>query len=759
MTAPLWPNKNEKNHTVKRALSTDMTSNILSSTNASSNEENSRSSSAANVRSRTGANTLTNGGSTRKRLACTNCRNRRKKCDLGFPCGNCSRLELVCNVNDEDLRKKRYTNKYVKSLESHIAQLETNLKNLVQKIYPDDEQMLNRMMVGDVLSALPDSSQVSINYTDQTPSLPIPATRGTFIIENDKVSQPLSSFNQQTEPSTLNSGIFNTQKQNFEESLDDQLLLRRSLTPQGEKKKKPLVKGSLYPEGPVSYKRKHPVKSDSLLPVSSLTAATDPSTFSDGITAGNSVLVNGELKKRISDLKTTVIVRGLNDDNPNSINNDPRILKSLSNFYKWLYPGYFIFVHRESFLYGFFNHSKNNYEDSSYCSVELIYAMCAVSSRLTPDLQEYSEVYYQRSKKTLLQLVFDEQSTARITTVQALFCLAFYELGKGNNQLGWYFSGLAIRVGYDMGFQLDPKVWYVDDNNLQLTQSELEIRSRIYWGCYIADHFICLMLGRTSTLSVSNSTMPESDELPEVNGTEEFRFIGRHVLQISLPLKNLIILSRLVQIFTSKIFIESEDIARKLKYLNTFNSQVYNWRQSLPEFLQWSKTLIENDDVSTDPTISYFWYCYYIVRLTFNKPFIEDSQESETVVIEIIDDLKTLLDNFGKKFGNYTKGNLYQLYSCLLAINCLKKLKEIRSSEQDSWNAQLDFFNHIFYTQLYPAYDLPKKLQEDTELETEQENQMLNQVGNINYTHDFSLSHEIDDLIRELFGVGTPQKL
>lgn len=310
-----------------------------------------------------------------------------------------------------------------------------------------------------------------------------------------------------------------------------------------------------------------------------------------------------------------------------------------------------------------------------------------------------------------------------------------------------------------MGFQLDPKVWYVDDNNLQLTQSELEIRSRIYWGCYIADHFICLMLGRTSTLSVSNSTMPESDELPEVNGTEEFRFIGRHVLQISLPLKNLIILSRLVQIFTSKIFIESEDIARKLKYLNTFNSQVYNWRQSLPEFLQWSKTLIENDDVSTDPTISYFWYCYYIVRLTFNKPFIEDSQESETVVIEIIDDLKTLLDNFGKKFGNYTKGNLYQLYSCLLAINCLKKLKEIRSSEQDSWNAQLDFFNHIFYTQLYPAYDLPKKLQEDTELETEQENQMLNQVGNINYTHDFSLSHEIDDLIRELFGVGTPQKL
>ena len=250
-----------------------------------------------------------------------------------------------------------------------------------------------------------------------TPSLPIPATRGTFIVDNDKASQSMSSFKQQTDTPSLNSTFFNTQKQNFTESLDDQLLVRRSITPQGEKKKKPLVKGSLYPEGPVSYKLKQPAKSEILLPATSLVASAESTSFTDGIAANNPILANGELKKRISDLKTTVIVRGLNDDNPNSINNDPRILKSLSNFYKWLYPGYFIFVHRESFLYGFFNHSKNNYEDSNYCSVELIYAMCAVGSRLTPDLQEYSELYYQRSKKTLLQLVFDEQSTARITTV------------------------------------------------------------------------------------------------------------------------------------------------------------------------------------------------------------------------------------------------------------------------------------------------------------------------------------------------------
>lgn len=85
MTAPLWQDKNEKNHTVRGALSTDMTSNILTSTNPSSNEGNSRSSSVVNVRSEAVVDTPVHGSSTRKRLACTNCRNRRKNVTWVFP--------------------------------------------------------------------------------------------------------------------------------------------------------------------------------------------------------------------------------------------------------------------------------------------------------------------------------------------------------------------------------------------------------------------------------------------------------------------------------------------------------------------------------------------------------------------------------------------------------------------------------------------------------------------------------------------------
>lgn len=665
------------------------------------------------------------------RLACSNCRRRRKKCDLTFPCGNCQRLKLICNVNEEDLRKKRYAASYVKSLEAHIAYLESSLKSVVDKVYPNNAQVLNNMMIGDVVSG----------FTGNVPS--------SISIKTEKAHSENGDHTSSTNPSLdARSPIYST---NFSADQNIVSAVNTSVkTYNPEKKKKTFVKGSYYPEGPVSQKSKNTLQSTSSLSVASLVSSSSSSP-STGIISDNT---NTSSKERISDLNTTVIVRRIGNNDENLINNDPKILKSLSNFYKWLYPGHFIFLHRESFLYGFFNHAENNYEDSHYCSIELIYAMCAVGCRLTSDLQDMAEVYYEKSKYALLQLVFDEQSVPRITTVQALLCLAFYELGKGNNQIGWYLSGLAIRVGYEMGFQLDPQVWITEDNDpkMKLTKSELAIRSRIYWGCYIADHLICLILGRTSTLSVSNSTIPESDELPEVEGTQEFRFESKHVLQISLPLKNLIILSRIVQIFTSKIFIESNDTDKKVVYLNKFNLKVYNWRQSLPEFLKWSKTRLKDIDISTDPTISYFWYYYYIVRLIFNKPFIEDCHESKTVVIEALGDLKTLINNFKTKFNGFQKATLIQLYACLLAIKCLKQLKELDPS-QSNWDQELKYFSTIFHQELSPAFELPKRIQEDTDDLIDQEKQSINQVSNINYTHDFSLSNEIDDLIKELFGI------
>lgn len=644
-----------------------------------------------------------------KRLACANCRKRRKKCDLNYPCGSCHKLGAACNVNEDDKRKQRYRTTYVRELEVRMSDIENNLREMMKLAFPGGKP-LNDFKGERICELISDclTTRKNLHSCEDDDSSVLKNFKGDMIdsqVCHEKHSNvPKADLKDEDTKAVVASSSLHSIRSLLSD-IDQSTILssRATVLATKEKKRKPMVNKSIYPEGPIGYHK------NKLLPLSSLISISSRPSYTRDSSDYNTT--NGNLLRstRIADLETTRIVRPLANNHRNKLNTDPNILKCLSNFYRWLYPGHFIFLHRESFLYGFFYHSENNYHSSNYCSSELIYAMCAVGSRLSPDIQHLSDHYFEMSKNQLMKIVFDEESVAKITTVQALFCLAFYELGKGLNQLAWYFSGLAVRVGYEIGFHLDPKIWHTEDHNGPLTKSELAIRSRIYWGCYVADHFICLILGRNATLSVSNSTIPESDELPEVDGTEDFRFVGKHVLQISLPLKNLIVLSRIIQIFTSKIFIETGDIELKVVYVQKFNSQVYRWRKNLPDFLQWSQNIIQDQDSAADPTICYFWYYYYIVLLTFNKPFIEDSSESKATVLRALSDLETLFENFEKKMGNFNNATLYMLYACLLAINCLYKLKD-----QGELHARsLKYFCDIFYQKLHPAFMLPKRLLQD----------------------------------------------
>lgn len=39
----------------------------------------------------------------------------------------------------------------------------------------------------------------------------------------------------------------------------------------------------------------------------------------------------------------------------------------------------------------------------------------------------------------------------------------------------------------------------------------VNVKSRIYWSCYIADNFVSLVLGRPKTLKLSDTNMPVSE--------------------------------------------------------------------------------------------------------------------------------------------------------------------------------------------------------------------------------------------------------
>ncbi|AET39349.1 Cha4p Ecym_4286 [Eremothecium cymbalariae DBVPG len=435
--------------------------------------------------------------------------------------------------------------------------------------------------------------------------------------------------------------------------------------------------------------------------------------------------------------------------NMKNLSRSPLILRALSFFFKWLYPGPFTFIHRETFLSAFFGDINTK---TYYCSEELVFAIAALGSRLSQssdDLYAKSTEYYNLSKLKVLNKVFHLEantyigsysSSSKLAIVQTLLCLAFYDIGNGENPLAWYESGLAFRIAHEIGLHLNPEAWdsvYAD----KLSHLDIEVRSRIYWGCYIADHLIAVLFGRSHTLRLSNSTIPETDELPNIEtGIEDYQYEPGVSLHMAKPLKKLIVLSRITEVFASKIFIKAGSMAQRSEYLRKFNLEFYNWRMNLPEEFRWTKSSIK--DCDNNPTLTYIWYHYYIILLSYNKPFMEELEQSRIIIQETIYEIHCLLLSFKKQHKTFERCNIYMVYAAILSIQCL----ESGSIRKTNLNDFMDFLGSPTLN-----YDLAKKMF-DNEVSTNDSIELLGTLTNGNdftfkYNFDFTLLNEIDTLI------------
>jgi hypothetical protein len=68
-------------------------------------------------------------------------------------------------------------------------------------------------------------------------------------------------------------------------------------------------------------------------------------------------------------------------------------------------------------------------------------------------------------------------------------------------------------MAQDLGFQKDPKHWVQRDSSL-VTPEDLEIRRRIYWGCYTSDKIISIILGRPVQLYHDDAEVELMKRLP-----------------------------------------------------------------------------------------------------------------------------------------------------------------------------------------------------------------------------------------------------
>lgn len=112
------------------------------------------------------------------------------------------------------------------------------------------------------------------------------------------------------------------------------------------------------------------------------------------------------------------------------------INESLVLFFSHQCPQY-MFVYREAFLADYFAFEHGG----KYWSFPLLYALCALGAVHSSDART-------RAKASLLArcaeeiIITHELDKPTYTTVQALLCLSFHELGQNSSSKAWLLSGM-----------------------------------------------------------------------------------------------------------------------------------------------------------------------------------------------------------------------------------------------------------------------------------------------------------------------------
>lgn len=372
------------------------------------------------------------------------------------------------------------------------------------------------------------------------------------------------------------------------------------------------------------------------------------------------------------------------------LNKNEEIVGCIKLFFNWLYPDLHMFIHREAFLLDFF-HPKADDLSSSYCSKELVYAIAAIGASISAN-REVSNKSYNYYRLALGGLLVDFEHPS-IPAMQAFNLLGLYDVYNGRNNTGWILTGVGLRMGFNLGYQLNPKSWKVSGTNDSVSDLTISIRSRIFWGSFVLDHFVALLLGRPATLQISDTTIQESEATPDIDWIDEYSFPGySKVIDISTPLRSIVHLLVLADDVLHKIFFTDE---HRIGLLQESNDKITRWRDGLPDSLVWDSASLTSKAV--DPTRMLHIYYYYIVQLCLNRPFVKVGDAcSSRVCDSAIADLYVAITTFTNTHG-YHKCSIVIVYACIISISVIMLSASKKSDDNNTLLLSLSSIQRTYF--------------------------------------------------------------
>ncbi|KKP00381.1 fungal specific transcription factor [Trichoderma harzianum] len=215
-----------------------------------------------------------------------------------------------------------------------------------------------------------------------------------------------------------------------------------------------------------------------------------------------------------------------------------------------------------------------------------------------------------------------------ITTIQALLVMtnSLFALGDERNA-AWLYSGLAFRMIIDLGIHVDTTDRV---GARRLSDEDIEIRRRVFWGAFVVDKIQSLYQGRPATLRELDALVPIKflDTFEEFEYWEPFAYTPQpnpylgsaahsvstftHLCKLSVVMSDI-----LSNIYTERIF--TTDLSTVLQGLH---SKLTTWRDALPPHLV-VKT--RGDEYPCPPPhVLSLHAMYHVLIILLHRPFVAD---------------------------------------------------------------------------------------------------------------------------------------
>lgn len=218
---------------------------------------------------------------------------------------------------------------------------------------------------------------------------------------------------------------------------------------------------------------------------------------------------------------------------------------------------------------------------------------------------------------------------SEITTIQALLVMTSSLFALGDERsAAWLYAGTAFRMIIDLGMHVDATML---TNMRRLSDEDLEIRRRVFWGAFVVDKIQSLYQGRPASLQdfdtkVSLSFLDNYEELEEWQPfaySEVESYPGSPAYSVS-TFTQLCKLSLILNAILNKVYSERSSARSPEELLATLKSldlQLKNWHDAIPDHLRFNPSTTQ---ITPPPHVVSLLALYNVLQILLHRPFVAE---------------------------------------------------------------------------------------------------------------------------------------